>query len=86
MFLYTSNFFLRDKVKENEMIGFKVMILQCKRPSWANEMNFGMNHAPGAGLITHSVDLLSCSPAPYHYATTAPSVRFNYDTVWRKVS
>ena len=21
--------------------------------TWANEMNFGMNHAPGAGLITH---------------------------------
>ena len=24
---------------------------------WVNEMNFGMNHAPGAGLITRIVDL-----------------------------
>ena len=27
--------------------------------TWANEMNFGMNHAPGAGLIARPVDLQS---------------------------
>ena len=27
--------------------------------TWANEMNFGMKHAPGAGSITRSVDQTS---------------------------
>ena len=35
-----------------------------------NEMNFGMNHAPGAASIVQLV--LICSPARYHCATTAP--------------
>ena len=34
----------------------------------ANEMNFGMNHASCAGLIATWI----CSPACYHYATSAP--------------
>ena len=25
--------------------------------TWTNEMNFGMNHAPGAGLIALPVDM-----------------------------
>ena len=27
--------------------------------TWANEINFGMNHAPGAGSIAQPVDLQS---------------------------
>ena len=27
--------------------------------TWANEMYYGVNHAPGAGLITRPVDLQS---------------------------
>ena len=37
-------------------------ILNCKammETSWADEMNFGMNHAPCAISITHPVDLQS---------------------------
>ena len=30
--------------------------------NWANEMNFGMNHASGAGSVA-SVDLQSCTPS-----------------------
>ena len=33
----------------------QAMILHCKAilvTTWANEMNFGMNHAPGIGSIT----------------------------------
>ena len=40
-----------------------------QRTTYANEMNFGTNHAPGAGSITQPVNLQSY----YHYATDAPS-------------
>ena len=36
----------------------------------ANEMNFVINHAPGAGSIARSVD---SSPARYHCTTDAPA-------------
>ena len=38
---------------------FQAMILPCKSGKvWANELNFVMNHAPGAGSI-RPVDLKS---------------------------
>ena len=40
--------------------------------TWANKMNFSMNHAPGAGLISGPVDLQSntlplCSDFPLFF-------------------
>ena len=40
--------------------------------TWANEMNFGMEHAPGAGSL---LDMLTCSPVLYHCAMAAPCDR-----------
>ena len=57
-------------------IVFKATILHCKATytvlgtTWTNEINFVMNHAPGAGLLY----LLTSSPACYHCATDAPHV------------
>ena len=42
-------------------------------------MNFGMNHIQGAGSIVRPVDLLTCSPALYYCATTAP---FRDEEIW----
>ena len=38
--------------------------------TWANEMNFVMNHAPGARLF----DLLTSNPACYHCTADTPSL------------
>ena len=35
--------------------------------NWANEMNFGMQHAPGAGSIAQFVDLQSSALLPLCY-------------------
>ena len=40
--------------------------------TWANGMNFGMNHSPGAGLITQPIDL-QISMLPLSTATPATS-------------
>ena len=50
------------------------MIQHCKAiiidpvTTWANEMNFGMNHAPGAGSIYRPID--QYSPVLYHCTMT----------------
>ena len=38
---------------------------------WVREMNFGMNHVPGAGSI---IELLTCSPVCCYCAMTAPNI------------
>ena len=45
----------------NGGLGHDSVLLGFTRPgtAWVNEMNFEMNHAPGAGSITQSVDLQS---------------------------
>ena len=43
----------------NEMNGVLGQGYTGPRTTWANEMNFGMKHAPGAGLIARPVDLQS---------------------------
>ena len=50
-------------------------------------MNFVMNYATSAGLIAGPVDLLTCSPVHYHYATTAPTVNFLslFSVLWPKL-
>ena len=44
--------------------------------TWANEMNFGMHHAPGAGLIARNVDLQS-SILTLSYTHVFPSMKQN---------
>ena len=39
-------------------------ILGLGQHAWANEMNIGMNHAPGAGLISRPFDLPSIALLP----------------------
>ena len=58
-----------EMIVTNEMIdvlGHDSALLGYTRPgtTWANEMNFVMNHAPSAGSIDH--DILTSSPAHYH--------------------
>ena len=51
--------------------------LECyTRPvtTWANEMNFGRTHAPGAGSIAQPVDLQSSSLLLYHASPTPPNI------------
>ena len=47
----------------NDILSHTSALKGCngQRKIWANEMNFGMNHAPGTGLITQPAD-----PACYH--------------------
>ena len=42
--------------------------LNWPETTWANEMNFDMNHALGTGSIARTV---GSSPARYHYTTDA---------------
>ena len=37
---------------------------------WDNEINFVMNHAPGAGLTTRSINQLSTIPATWFISQT----------------
>ena len=50
------------------VLGHAFALYGCPGPgtTWANEVNFGMNHAPGVGSIAQPVDL------QYHCATDAP--------------
>ena len=49
--------------------------------TWANEINLGLNHVPGAGSITWPVDL-TCSLAHYHCTTAAPYPSRKTVTSW----
>ena len=82
IYTQTSSYFLR-LISQNRCSRKKIN--QCFRHrqgytgagiTQANEMNSGVNHAPGAGSITESiarpVDLSICSPACHHCATVAP--------------
>ena len=53
----------------NNVLGHNSTPLYWTGAIWANKMNFSMNHASGAGLIT---ELLTSSPMQYHYATAVP--------------
>ena len=48
----------------NGVIGLDAALLGNNGPgiTWANEMTFGMNHAPSAGLIARPADLQSSLP------------------------
>ena len=63
------------------MMVFQATILHCKAvlgwgATWANEINFGMNHAPVAGSIAQPVDQQSSAlplcydPPPFPPAPT----------------
>ena len=45
---------------------FALLRLYWGRATWANEMNFVMNHAPGAGSIVRPVDQQSSVLPLYH--------------------
>ena len=58
----------------NGVLGHNVVLQGYTGPgtNWAIDMNFGMKHAPGAGLITLP---LTCSPVCNHCAKAAPTLK-----------
>ena len=55
--------FLRyvEQIEMNGVIGHDSALqgLTREMATWANEINFDMNHAPGVGLIARPVDIYS---------------------------
>ena len=48
---------------------------------WANEMNFGMNNAPGAGSIAGPVKLLTSTVRPLKYTSKDKGTMTNCNIV-----
>ena len=68
---------------------FKDMILCCTELGiiWANEMNFGLKHAPDAGLIVRPVDLQSSVlPLRYGYPYLKAKVTFYLSCDYMRLS